>query len=511
MSGMVSFHQRPDVLNKWLATHGFIANPFAIREAGQESRLSEYFVEGPYYRDILGAADDPCTCFVFATRGCGKSAYRVMIQNSCRPTDRDSSILAVPYLDFRHVLAEVRNDLSKLTLDHHLRAILSAGLTTLFHEFVEFPESFLQLPRKRRNILKGLIKAHAPRLLDPTFLSDHLREWDKEMEADRLEEAADRGRLGEVLSLASEPVLHFLNILFFFSSPEPPSEKMPLIEHWRTFVTLVQRTGLQAVYVLVDGLDEFFEAAVDPPGTITTLLLPLILELPLMEMPSVAFKFFLPAEVIDALREKTPLRFDRLRRYHLQWKEDDLLQMLRYRLEAFSDGRVSSLDALSDVDVIGRIDRELARWAYGSPRTLLTLGDILFAVHCDNVSGGKLLLTEDDLQQALNYFQREYGPLVPPLTIDEKRRRVLIGGRVIREKLSPLEYTLLLFLYQNAGEIKSKDDIWVAVYKYTPEGVSDEAIESLVFRLRQKIEPNPKKPVYLVTERRRGYRLMNTA
>ena len=136
------------------------------------------------------------------------------------------------------------------------------------------------------------------------------------------------------------------------------------------------------------------------------------------------------------------------------------------------------------------------------------LGDILFTVHCDDVGGGKLLLTADDLQRALDHFQREYGPLVPPLTIDEKQQQVLIGGRVIRGKLTPLENNLLLFLYQNAGEVKSRDNIYLAVYQ-TTEGVSDEAIDSLVFRLRQKIEPDPKRPVYLVTQRGRGYRLMN--
>ena len=463
MSSIASSHQRSDVLNTWLARHGFTANPFAIREAGREAHLSEYFVEGPHYRDILGAADNPCTRFVFAARGCGKSACRVMIQNSCRPTDRGSSILAVPYIDFHHVLAEVRNDLSQVKLDHHLRAILTAALITLFHEFLESPESFFQLPRKRKSILKGLIEKHASRLLHPTLLSDCLREWGNEAEADNLEKLADQGPLSEVLATASEPLFrHFLHP-FFSASSEPSVKEMPLIEHWRAFVRLVQRTGLQAIYVLVDGLDEFFETAIEPPNAVTTFLLPLISDLPLMEMPSVAFKFFLPAEVVDALRKDS--RFDRLSPYYLRWNDNDLLQMLHYRLETFSGGRVSSLDALSDVDVAGHLDQELARWAYGSPRTLLMLGDILFTVHCDDIGGSKLLLTADDLRRALDHFQREYGPLVPPLTIDEKQRRVLIGGRVIREKLSPLEYNLLLLLYQNTGGVKSKDDIYLGVFQ----------------------------------------------
>lgn len=63
-------------------------------------------MEGPYYDEIKGSADDPRTAFVFAARGCGKSAYRVMIQRSCRPDNRDSPVLAIPYTDFSRVLAE---------------------------------------------------------------------------------------------------------------------------------------------------------------------------------------------------------------------------------------------------------------------------------------------------------------------------------------------------------------------------------------------------------------------
>jgi hypothetical protein len=509
MSTTVSSHQRPDVLNKWLARHGFTANPFAIREAGHETLLSEYFVEGPYYREILGTADNPCTCLVFAARGCGKTAYRVMIQNACRPTARDSFITTVPYIDFHYVLAEVGDDLSEVTLDHHLRAILAVGLTTLFHEFLESPESFFRLPWNRKGILKWLIEEHAPLLLHPTFLSDRLREWGREAEADHLEELADKGPLSEVLAMTSDSLFrHFLHP-FISTSPEPSVKEMPLIEHWRAFVGLVQRIGLKAVYVLVDGLDEFSEIAIAPQTAVTTFLTPLVANLYLLETPPVAFKFFLPLELLEALRKNSAVRFDRLKQYHLEWQHDHLVQMLRGRLQAFSQGRVSSLDATADVSVAGRVDAQLVRWARGSPRNLLLLGDTLLTISCERKEGPQLLLSEEALQEVPDRFEQEYGQLVPSLNIDEKQQKVLIGGRVIREKLSPLEYNLLLFLYQNTEEVKSKDDIYLAVYQ-TTEGISDEAIDSLVFRLRKKIEPDPKRPVYLITKRGKGYRLQNT-
>lgn len=508
MADWISPHQRGKNLATWLKGHGFTENPFALREAGREERLSEYFVEGPHYDEIKGSADDPRTAFVFAARGCGKSAYRVMIQRSCRPDDRDSPVLAIPYTSFSRVLAETNGDLSQVIADHHLRAIFVAGLTTFLREFVESPQGFLKLPRKRQRIFKALMNEHASSLLHPTFLSDRLREWGKEESADVLEKAAEEEPPGKALASASDPLSRFLHILLV-EPAEPLPDGLSLNERWRALVSLIQRSGLETIYVLVDGLDEFPETATGAQTVVTAFLLPLVANLSLMETPPVAFKFFLPLEALDTLQKNSAVRFDRLQRYHLEWEEDHLLRMLRGRLQAFSGGCVPSLDATTDkVSTPGSIDTQLVKWAYGSPRNLLLLGDTLLAVHCDREGGSQTLLTEEDLQEVPDRFGREYGSLVSPLSIDEKQQRVLIGGRPVRKKLSPLEYELLWFLYQNAGEVKSRDDIYLAVYQ-TTEGVSDEAIDSLVHRLRQKIEVNPKKPAYLITQRGQGYRLMN--
>lgn len=507
MSDLISPSQRRKNLDAWLKAHGFIENPFALREAGREGRLSEYFVEGPYYDEVKGGADDPRSAFVFAARGCGKTAYRLMIQSSCRPDDRDSPILAIPYSDFSGVLAEANGDLSQVTPDQHLRAILVAGLTTLLREFVEAPQLFLKLPLKRWAIFKALVDAHAPLLLHPTFLADRLREWEKEAMADLLEEVTEQELANALLATTSEPLPRFLHA-FLFVPPESLPPGLPLIEHWRALMGLTQRTGLKAVYVLVNGLDESSETAISPQTGATNFILPLVANLSLMETPPVAFKFFLPFELLETLRESPAVRLDRLEQYHLEWQHDHLVRMLRSRLQVFSGGRISSLDAVAEVDAAGRVDAQLARWACGSPRNLLLLGDTLLAIHCDQEGDPEPLLTGEDLQGVPDRFEREYGPLVPPLSIDEKQQEVFIGGRPIKDKLSSLEYSLLWFLYQSAGEVKSKDDIYLAVYQ-TTDGVSDEAIDSLVFRLRQKIEVDPKRPAYLVTERGRGYRLMN--
>lgn len=503
--GSPALHSEEKNLPRWLKEHGFAENPFALREAGREKRLFEYFVEGPHYDDLKGEANDPRSVFVFAARGCGKSAYRVMIQSSCRPNDRESNILAIPYTDFGRILAETNRDISQVTVDHHVRAILCASLTTLLNEFIESPEVFLDLPLMRRKVFNALLHEHAPWLLHPVFLSDRLKKWGKDEAANLLEEL--EGKRWTETVLATEPLSRFLETLLT-EQPETLPASLLLMDHWHALVALIRRSGIQAVYIMVDGLDEFLETALDVKVSATGFLIPLLASLSLMETEHVAFKFCLPLEVLDELRDHPAARFDRLEWYTLEWQDKHLGQMLKSRLLTLSGGRVPSLDAIADESVVGRIDAQLVEWAHGSPRKLLLLGDIILTLHCDLREEYQPLLTEEDLRGVPDQFRREYGPLVPPLSLDETEQKVLIGGRPVREALSPLEYRLLQFLYENAGEIKSKDDIYLAVYQ-TTEGVSNEAFDSLVFRLRQKIEANPSKPSYLLTLRSQGYKLVN--
>jgi DNA-binding winged helix-turn-helix (wHTH) protein len=73
--------------------------------------------------------------------------------------------------------------------------------------------------------------------------------------------------------------------------------------------------------------------------------------------------------------------------------------------------------------------------------------------------------------------------------------------------LEDLPYKLLRLLYRRAGDVVSKDEVATALYGGR-DGITDNRIDAIVTRLRQKIEPNPKSPRFLQTVPRRGYRLM---
>jgi DNA-binding winged helix-turn-helix (wHTH) protein len=93
--------------------------------------------------------------------------------------------------------------------------------------------------------------------------------------------------------------------------------------------------------------------------------------------------------------------------------------------------------------------------------------------------------------------------------IDVDAGDVHVDGELV-PSLTDLEYKLLLLLYGNLGRICDKYGIVESVWgeNYIDE-VDDARIEKLVSRLRDKIEPVPEQPRYLVTVRGRGYKLIS--
>jgi DNA-binding winged helix-turn-helix (wHTH) protein len=100
-------------------------------------------------------------------------------------------------------------------------------------------------------------------------------------------------------------------------------------------------------------------------------------------------------------------------------------------------------------------------------------------------------------------------PVQPGVHVDIESGEVYVDGRVV-PVLTDLEYRLMLLLYGQIDKICDKyrivESVWGEDYI---EEVDDARIEKLVSRLRQKIEPDPSDPRYLVTVRGRGYRLLS--
>ncbi len=77
--------------------------------------------------------------------------------------------------------------------------------------------------------------------------------------------------------------------------------------------------------------------------------------------------------------------------------------------------------------------------------------------------------------------------------------------------LTDLEYRLLELLNERRDKLTDKFQIVTSVWGEEYLGSVDDArVEKLISRLRGKIEPKPADPVYLITRRGRGYKLLTT-
>ncbi len=94
----------------------------------------------------------------------------------------------------------------------------------------------------------------------------------------------------------------------------------------------------------------------------------------------------------------------------------------------------------------------------------------------------------------------------PRLVVDATSGEIWIDRNPI--SLSPKEQALFELLYHNADRPCSKQQIAEAVWPEYEAEVYDYQIESLVKRLREKLEPDPAHPVILLTVHGRGYKLV---
>ncbi|MCX7682103.1 MAG: response regulator transcription factor [Anaerolineae bacterium] len=92
------------------------------------------------------------------------------------------------------------------------------------------------------------------------------------------------------------------------------------------------------------------------------------------------------------------------------------------------------------------------------------------------------------------------------LSVDFNNREVIVEGKHI--KLRPTEFRLLYHLIENAGWVVPYETLLAKVwgYEYREE---IQYLRLYITYLRQKIEPDPSNPIYILTERGVGYRFVD--
>ncbi|MCP4361657.1 MAG: ATP-binding protein, partial [Chloroflexi bacterium] len=191
-------------------------------------------------------------------------------------------------------------------------------------------------------------------------------------------------------------------------------EASPL-DHLKQWVDLLHQIGVPATYILVDGVDEFMDAAADPE-TAFQAVRPLLTALRLMDStPHLALKFFLPDSIEPFIRRDAAIRLDRGFLFkHIRWGDGDLIEILRGRLSASRlteyrgrDRLTVGFDALCTPALRGRIEEALVREARGNPRYMLILAGLMARAHFNRKlpdEDDPYLLDRQDWEMALAQY-----------------------------------------------------------------------------------------------------------
>ncbi len=102
--------------------------------------------------------------------------------------------------------------------------------------------------------------------------------------------------------------------------------------------------------------------------------------------------------------------------------------------------------------------------------------------------------------------EREQAPLPivsGDVKIDLERRIVTVSGLTV--ELTPTEFDLLVVLARHPGRVFTRLELLDRVQGYAFEGY-ERTVDAHIKNLRQKIEPHPKEPRYLLTVYGVGYR-----
>ena len=159
--------------------------------------------------------------------------------------------------------------------------------------------------------------------------------------------------------------------------------------------------------------------------------------------------------------------------------------------------------------------RELRKWSSAAVIVLSVVGDEKEKVAALDAGADDYVTKPvgiDELLARLRAALRRVSPSSEPvlvigrLEVDLEKQELRIEGKPVH--LSPLQFDLLRVLAQNAGKLLTHSMILRQVWGPGYGGESN-LLHVHISQLRRRIEPDPARPRYLLTETGAGYRLVD--
>jgi DNA-binding winged helix-turn-helix (wHTH) protein len=543
-----------DTFSNWLTMVKLRDNPFQDYSAQKDSDLSSYFVSVGSLR-LADLVKDLQPWAVFGERGSGKTSLRRMIAVRCRPTNPLSDVLVLE-CDWQTLDKMLRKagGLTALTSEHWVETLVELAIPLLSED--QRPRWMSRLLSARAGVV-FLAYAHEDRSYVDE-LAERLekagiavwydrklhkgRRWCKELE-ERIQNARAMIPVLSWRSRGSEwmerevlfamdhnvPVIPFLlekvDLPLWAVGFQCARNTEELIRTLRgtgrlrgspgpeSLDELASAAGVHLVICLVDEVDEV-PGLQDQSSVVQ--LLSCLMDPRLHSVKGVAFRYFLPAWLKDALIRKG-LRLDRYRIGDLRWDPEGLKRLIRQRMIAFSESKAAPYQSLGELcDPSGgfaaRIDDELASLAEGNPRAAVCLADQLLRSHCREDPPLRLIrqTTWEDVKEWWRQEGRDWilGQPVVGLPFHLQGDRIFFQNREVI--LSSRYHALLCCLVRAGGSVCSTEELARAGWpEDDPSGVTPRAIDEAVRRMKRKLQEQGIDPQWVQTVRGRGYRILS--
>jgi DNA-binding winged helix-turn-helix (wHTH) protein len=355
-----------------------------------------------------------------------------------------------------------------------LQGMLSRIAQATVRYFARWPQYFVQAPQYAQEILIWFIC----RYLDDSFVG-----LAGQLPPDEQVPRQGQAFLAQVSS--AQVGLGFLD-------DSPVNQK--LVE----LTKALSQMGVTDICVLVGpdqlGSSDAFEAA----------LLNFLSTLRLFENSQVVYKLIQPSKYRRLLSQAGAVARSRLARYQLHWLPHHLSQVLERRLDLASGGQIKSLADASDYKAL---PKWLERCGGNTPRGWLAQARPLAAHY----------LSRYQKVSAAEWWQiHQQSP--PDFFLDDQQHSVTIGRRCVKN-IPEVEWSILLYLYQNRERVCTREEIYHQAHlpvsrsgqigeRFYPREYEG-ALNNALLRLRKMVEPDPKRPLFVVTYKGQGVKLDN--